>query len=236
MARALVVALVLAPTPTPVVAQAVDDPLESLALALDVALDAGQGEEVLALVRAAVAARPERAADVAATATLMAPWMAGDAAGAALSALPPGERSWRAAPVLAAVLEAGRGRLADRVLAATRAAAPGADPALLAEVARRLARSDTTRLLADAAGRGAGEAPPPDLVAVLGQARGALWRGQRRLEAARQQRWRAALAPPPPVDARALSAGAPTPVEPALGLPALEPPRLPDPGARPSPS
>ncbi len=93
------------------------------------AVDAGRREGFLAVVTAESAARPGHAADIAAAAALLAPWLGDAVAEAVLNAVPgPGP----AAPgVLAAVLSALDGRHSKAVARAVRQAAPDADAALL---------------------------------------------------------------------------------------------------------
>jgi len=96
------------------------------------AVDAGRRDDFLAVVSAASAARPEQAADIAAAAALLAPWLGDVVAEAVLRAIPaPGP----AAPgVLAAVLSALEGRHSKAVAQAVRRVAPDADAAVLDDI------------------------------------------------------------------------------------------------------
>lgn len=162
MRGAVLAALLLGTSPAP--AQEAGAPADSLAGALDTALDRGDGVAVLDLVAGTTRRDPARAAATAGLATRLAPWMGGDIATTTLAALPEEARAGAAPSILLAVLSAARGRQAGRLTRAVAQAAPQADSTLLEGLARRFARAGRIDLLL--AEMQAERASPPLLGAV----------------------------------------------------------------------
>lgn len=117
------------------------------ALALDAAavvalVQAADARDDNALVQRAAqrtAAAPADAAAVTATAVHLAPWLAEAVVGVVLDSLSPQQRRRHTPAVLVAALVSTRGQMASALLAEARAAAPEADAAVLALIAKHLA-------------------------------------------------------------------------------------------------
>jgi hypothetical protein len=170
------------------------------------ALDAGDRAGFLDAVATAAAEHPALAPDAAAAASLLAPWLAGRVAEAALHGTP---HAGQAAPaVLAAVLTAVDGRRSKDVGAAVRRAAPQADGALLAAVETVFAdavRAGTSGgfMAAELSGL------PLDVARAIAAGRAANGRAARR---GRSREALAPLAPPPRLSIDGVEEAEPPPI------------------------